>query len=171
LQHLEREWQRSVSHPQSDRCRMKRGYVFHPQRLRRTQIRGRRAQAEQHSSTEGVLVGKLKRASSRPYPGNGSSSRIQCGAVTGPVLRMRISVKEPALVAGSPVHWAATPAALLLELLQTLAAQCKANANGRSAEWSWGFGRPAATFSGEPEPNALRSSTNQRVWLWQFTVL
>ena len=53
-------------------------------RLRRTQIRGRRAQAEQHSSTEGVLVGKLKRASSRPYPGNGSSSRIQCGAVTGP---------------------------------------------------------------------------------------
>jgi hypothetical protein len=59
--------------------------------------------------------------------------------VTGPVLRMRISVKESALVAGSPVLCPATPAALLLELLQTLAAQRKANANGRSAEWSWGF--------------------------------
>lgn len=74
---------------------MKRACLLHPQRPHRTQGRGagragwvgrqkgcKRVQTrsqESSGSWEEAQAGK-----SRPYPGNGSSSRIQCGAVTGP---------------------------------------------------------------------------------------
>ena len=74
---------------------MKRACLLHPQRPHRTQGRGagragrvgrqrgcQRVQTrsqESSGSWEEAQAGK-----SRPHPGNGSSSRIQCGAVTGP---------------------------------------------------------------------------------------
>jgi hypothetical protein len=81
--------------PHSDRCRLKRRCLLQT-RTRSSGHTGPRAavwagQGRQRGVPEGAKV--LTRAASweaaqarksRPYPGNGSSSRIQAGAVTGP---------------------------------------------------------------------------------------
>lgn len=82
----------SVPHPQSDHCRMKRGYIpylLYPQRLR-----GPRAAGEQSSQPVSSAGGREeaqwragvggKSRPYRPYPGYGTSSRMQRGAATGP---------------------------------------------------------------------------------------
>jgi hypothetical protein len=93
------------------------------------------------------------------------------GAVTGPVLlRMRISVKEPAL---SPVLCPATPAALpysssysrpwrrSAKQTQTVDRQSGAGA----------FGRPAATSDGEPQTLAALLHERTRLAVAVYSAL
>ena len=102
----------------------------------------RRGQSRQR--VRECLVEEAQARKSRPYPGNGSSSRIQCGAVTGPPylanFRQRLCPAAPASLR-----------ALLALLLQTLGSRHASPNVWIGSVWRLAFERPANVRASEPK--------------------